>query len=574
MSFVVSSTINGPQIADRLNKNKLGLDLSGVDLSGGKPGDEISFKLFLRMNEPATSTFWIRRLGMHLESSSNYTGSRSGFEDKSSALSLGDISAGLSFKAPQDSTWTHFNSSNFNSALDRYIFESKYMYGYLTTGSSEIEACAPIKINNSQLGVTTAVQISSWNAGTKTVTIPLPNFTDEMIGLKLINQNNQNFGIIVSHTGTTATLDRAPTGWATNDYLIVYGILHPLDGCLAYVGEGLEYGDQVEIDFKFKLPSDYSVDNIKQFSLVFTWESASSTTDPSYVFAHLPFVGPAGKSELAIEHQYLNLSRHSIYISNEFISDNHLGWVGNTEKPGDFSVNNLGYIGDSDSQGKTKRYESTISSTSHSVSYGNLTKYPNGIFPTLVYIGNHNLNAGDIVKVKGTSSDLLTTYWEVTTELISTDDVFIPIFVPLRKTASVVIEFELQVANTLSIGRLILSNNLPTIPQNNMQNEHRYGHFHDRIETITEAKSRLFNEKGFVKRLEISILVNKFTQKSLDLWLQKMITEGTGNRTVLIVPDLKQPNNKSIFGIIEGTPSFEEEELGWGTYQLTLREPL
>lgn len=263
---------------------------------------------------------------------------------------------------------------------------------------------------------------------------------------------------------------------------------------------------------------------------------------------------------------------NAIQIALDFFSDNcQWSYVGDTQL-GDFQPENLGTSKDITSYSKVKRFESSTVSTTHKIRSSADGAYPNGFYPNIIYIGGHNLHALDSVVFRAYQDDTFTTVAYEQKIFSSFDDIFHVNGQQFSKYKYYELEFTLQEAREIKVGRIILAGSLPTNHTHNAQNQITAGWKDHKDEMITESKTRLFNRQFWAKKLSFQIKINLEDAYKLADQIQKLIIEGTGSRPFLVVLNPKDPQYRSLYGVLTSETTFEHDQKKYGYYDFDIEE--
>lgn len=278
-------------------------------------------------------------------------------------------------------------------------------------------------------------------------------------------------------------------------------------------------------------------------------------------------------STLPLEYTYQSLNNlNSIQIALDFYSDKSVWTYVGTERVGDFKIQNVGTDLDKTSYSKIKRFESESAATSHKIRCSADSTYPNGFYPSIIYIGNHNLEFDDNVLFKAYTDSSFTTLAYQQTIRFSPNNIFYVNTRQFSKYKYYELEFVLDESKILKVGRIILAGGLPTTPENNAQMGISGGYVDNKDTMMTESKTLLFNRQFFAKKLNFSIQIDTNNQDKLATQIEQLILEGTGSRPFLVILNPKDPNYLSLYGILNTESSFEHKQLGYGLYSFDTEE--
>lgn len=293
-----------------------------------------------------------------------------------------------------------------------------------------------------------------------------------------------------------------------------------------------------------------------------------------------PFMVSAG---LTMQHTLYQPDSTAIKIVTDFnsdkcewtylIDDGMGGLIPGKTKRGDCKPQNLGSIKDDRTHSPTLRFESANDQleTTHVLRLDGSENYPNGFFPDVIYIGNHNLDwlEDEIKFVAYQDEDRLFKLYEFDIDM-NTKEIFAINSFPIMKTKYYDLVITTAQPKDISIGRIVLGTSLPTTFMNNMLKDYSFGYNDYVEEIITEAKSRLFNRKGYVKKFNFSIRVNLEKDKKLIKELEELINKGNGNQPFIVIPDPTDNSWLCTYGILLEMPSFTHNMDTDGTYNFNV----
>lgn len=277
-------------------------------------------------------------------------------------------------------------------------------------------------------------------------------------------------------------------------------------------------------------------------------------------------------STLPVEHTYQRLNFNSIQIALDFYSDKSEWTYVGTERIGDFKIQNVGTDNDKTSYSKIKRFESESEDTNHIIRCTADATYPNGFYPNIIYIGNHNLEFEDNVIFKAYTDSSFTTIAYQQTIRFNPKDIFYVNSRQFAKHKYFELEFVCDTSKVLKVGRIILAGGLPTNAENNAQMGISGGYTDNKDTMMTESKTLLFNRQFFGKKLNFSIQIDTNNQEKLAYQIEQLILEGTGSRPFLVILNPKDPNYLSLYGVLSSESSFEHKQLGYGLYSFDTEE--
>lgn len=603
MRLKISKTLNGPDISERLAGNQVGLDLSGIDLQGGKPGDIIPFDLYLScVSTPSEKLYnkGVHKLGVYLDKIQKYNGDHDASSDLADMLNGGFLSLG--YYATRAAL--PLNNSQGSTLANRLILGTDKLLAidqiyYTTTANPYL--LADVGFSKTIGSITSSsssyyIAFNSAAAGINTT-----NCTN-LIGCTVKNiTKNQYAQIKNAVDGNGIYLHKlqgtgAFPAWSTGDSIEVKSLTHETHGFLylenedveSYLTEteGLFYGQYMRIRGQLNLPANYSYDGIKQVRLVFAWGSNCDDTAAIVPPAFSePSMIPAGSNSLNLEHQYKIVDPSVMIISKDFTSDTYggpyesgeadtdSGWTTDAEaESGDFSINNVGTVRDPRSLSRVLRYQTKEEVDTLTLTWKVPFSTTNGFHPDFFYIGSHNMPEGTICTLKAYVLRADTSPVYTQTISLKEKESYSANFNVFRKCQKFELVFEMEDAQIVKIGRVILGQSFKLKPENNIQESFTTGYTHHKTEMFTEFKTRLTNSLFFAKKLNFSIQVNIDTQNSLHQLLQQFIELGNGNAPLIIIPDPRKPNDYSIYGILTEPPQFEEKELGIGLYTFDVEE--
>ena len=275
------------------------------------------------------------------------------------------------------------------------------------------------------------------------------------------------------------------------------------------------------------------------------------------------------ETTLIMESTYQRRSSSSIQIALDFYSDDcEWVYVGNSAL-GDCEISNVGNSADKSSYSKAKIFESATAQTNHKIRC--ISNSSNGFYPNIIYVGNHNMDRTDYIIFRAYNDAGFTS--EVYSQRI--DSYQKEVFYVNKRQLSKYKYYELEfvvASKVLQIGRIILAGSLPTTELHNPQDTVTSGFKDHKDEMMTESLTRLFNRQFWGKKLNFSIRINLEDSYKLADNIEKLILEGTGSRAFLVILNPRDPNYKSIYGVLTQEANFEHDQLKYGYYSFDIDE--
>lgn len=265
MQIQVSRTIDGPPVNDNLEKDQVGLDLTGSDLGAGIGGDFINFSLYIKAKTSPDEDIMfdgVDNFGLFLDIVSNYTGDYNKYIALEDILNMGDQGSGLKIKNPSTGLYDYiFNNSN-SGINKRYVIKKEQVLWY----NKEIDSSNPTIIKCD--GFDNAI-VDNSSTGTN-LKIDKNVFKLYHVGCKIFNDSKNDYVIVEEIVGDNEVIVNKSINW-DGDSIYMLRLESAEDGVLGFKQAAEDYGDMVKIDFRFEIPDGYSLQGIKQFTLKFAW---------------------------------------------------------------------------------------------------------------------------------------------------------------------------------------------------------------------------------------------------------------------------------------------------------------